>query len=738
MGCAVTMTPLPLADLIPRLPELYQPLYGHEDLSPEPRRHCLDRLKMITDVSCALQQHLNRPLRVLDLGCAQGFFSFYLAAQGASVLGIDHESRNIDVCEVLRLEHPDYEISFRKDNVSDVIETLEKDSFDLVLGLSVFHHVAHEKGTEYVQGLLRRLSSKTQAQLLEFALREEPVYWSVSLPADERSWLVDSPFVMPMGRFETHLSAVKRPLFYASNRTAYLGGKIYAFSSWMPRAHERENGYHQESRRYFFSDKEVIKLLQLDGPRGEFNRCEWEAEQKFLSHCPADVPGVPPLLGFGVEEMTGWIVEGRLAGERLSVLMAESRPYDTPVILLDILDQLVALERHGYFHNDVRPWNVLVSADGPARLIDFGSITREAKACIRPFNVFANFFIFAFQIIQRQLPQDLLRQPFVVPPLDFPAPYDRWLLDVWARWETPVTFQSTQKSLKNALAFPWGFLNKFPTTWGWFKGIAGILLRIRSAVAWVIFQRDSLRNLSLYAKESYEELLVQWEEADQDRMARLKEIHHLGNLLGQVEEDRAERLKVIDQLFQKLNASEKSLMDISQQLADVDRDRVLRLKELERTGALLSQVDADRNARLRVIEALSARLERLDKALLETNQRLSWTEKDRLARLRDTEKLTALFKGADEDRKARLKTIDDLSHRLIISQQSLANTSAQLVAADRDRQERLGIIEELNRRLAEAEADRAARWTSIVRLTEEIERLRSEKSADSGWGRRLR
>ena len=35
------------------------------------------------------KKHLEEELRVLDLGCAQGYFSFNLANQGAFVCGVD-------------------------------------------------------------------------------------------------------------------------------------------------------------------------------------------------------------------------------------------------------------------------------------------------------------------------------------------------------------------------------------------------------------------------------------------------------------------------------------------------------------------------------------------------------------------------------------------------------------------------------------------------------------------------
>lgn len=56
------------------LPEKYQPIFGHPELSEGSSRGCEDRFVLIRECARRLQGELGRPLRVLDLGCAQGFF----------------------------------------------------------------------------------------------------------------------------------------------------------------------------------------------------------------------------------------------------------------------------------------------------------------------------------------------------------------------------------------------------------------------------------------------------------------------------------------------------------------------------------------------------------------------------------------------------------------------------------------------------------------------------------------
>ena len=84
-----------LKTIISELTELYQPIFKHPNLSKNVSRLCDDRLVVIERAYDAIAKELGRPLSVLDLGCAQGYFSLNLASKGAKVLGIDYEKNNI-------------------------------------------------------------------------------------------------------------------------------------------------------------------------------------------------------------------------------------------------------------------------------------------------------------------------------------------------------------------------------------------------------------------------------------------------------------------------------------------------------------------------------------------------------------------------------------------------------------------------------------------------------------------
>ena len=69
------------------LQELYQPIFGHPELNDQAKRNSFDRLESIKKIYSELAKKFERPLRVLDLGCGQGFMTFSLAEQAKKEYG---------------------------------------------------------------------------------------------------------------------------------------------------------------------------------------------------------------------------------------------------------------------------------------------------------------------------------------------------------------------------------------------------------------------------------------------------------------------------------------------------------------------------------------------------------------------------------------------------------------------------------------------------------------------------
>ena len=387
-----------IRNLVAQLPEIYQPIFDHPELSTQTSRPCEDRLQKIAVVYKSLEDHLGRPLSVLDLGCSQGFFCLNLAQLGATVHGVDFLDKNIAVCEALAAEHPSWKLSFQVGRVEDFIEQLTPGRYDLVLGLSVFHHVAYASGADSVKRLLKRLAEATGAQIFELALREEPLYWGPAQPEDPFELVNQIGFVHLLGKIPTHLSHISRPLYVTSDRYSIVDETVIPFSHWTSHAHAFAAPSSQASRRYYFAEHQLVKYYRLDQEQRVLNQTEQAQEVHFLKSAP---PGfkAPRLLASGGTATAAWTVMDRLPGRTLLELEQHKLDFDRHAALKAVLDQLVILESAGLYHADVRTWNVLRSDDGTVRLIDYGSISPTPQDCGRPSDIFLAFLQFAQDLL---------------------------------------------------------------------------------------------------------------------------------------------------------------------------------------------------------------------------------------------------------------------------------------------------------------------------------------------------
>lgn len=421
-----------IEQLVADLPEVYQPIYGHPELSGQVSRSCADRLAHIARIHDALQHLLGRPLKVLDLGCAQGYFSFNLAERGAQVHGVDFLDKNIAVCNSLAQENPGLTVSFETGRVEDTIAGLSPEQYDLALGLSVFHHIVHEKGVGAVKAMFDQAAAHCGALVVELALRDEPLYWAPAQPEDPCSLLEGIAFVHELYRHETHLAPIPRPLFVASNRFWILDGQAERFDSWSSDPHALAQNTHQGSRRYFFSAQALLKTYRFDHPRGEYNQAEFELELKFLQQPPTGLDTARLVL-FGESDKLGWLVVERFPGRLLLDLLREGASVDSRAVLLAVLKQLAVLEEAGLYHDDVRTWNVIVAEDGTPHLIDYGSIGSRPQDCVWPHNLFLSFLIFVREVVTGIVDDPDPLRTIAISPFGLPQPYRAWTTQLWRR-----------------------------------------------------------------------------------------------------------------------------------------------------------------------------------------------------------------------------------------------------------------------------------------------------------------
>ncbi|BDB21287.1 kinase [Pseudomonas sp. CYM-20-01] len=419
-----------IEQLVAELPEVYQPIFGRSDLSDHVSRPCADRLDVIARIYDALQAHLDRPLRVLDLGCAQGYFSLSLASRGAAIRGVDFLDKNVAVCTALSQEHPQLNATFEVGRVEDVIDRLEPGQYDLILGLSVFHHVIHERGIDEVKRLFQRAAEMTGALVLEIALREGDLYWAASQPEDPRELLESVHFVREMARCETHLTSVQRPLYFASNGYWTVDDKAGAFDAWRSDSHALAKNTHEGTRRYFFGAQTVIKLYRFVGGRADHNRIEFHREKLFLTGAPSNYP-VSELIALSEGESEGWVVMQRFHGDLLLDVLNDAS-LDRKKVLREVLEQLATLEAFGLYHSDFRAWNVIVAPDVGARVIDYGAISQDFKDCVWPNNIYLSFMVFVHELATGHVVDPSPIRQITIAPFNLPQPFRSWATGLWA------------------------------------------------------------------------------------------------------------------------------------------------------------------------------------------------------------------------------------------------------------------------------------------------------------------
>ncbi len=428
-----------IKNLVEKLPEVYQPIYGHPEFTQRASRACDDRLAAIVRCYDSLAALLGRPLKVLDLGCAQGYFGFGLAARGAQVHGVDQLEANVELCRKLAAENPKLQATFEVGSAEEAIADLEPEAYDLILGLSVLHHVIHAKGQAEVGALIERASFCVGALILELALREEPLYWAPAQPADPRDLLAKIGFVREIARFSTHLSEIPRPLYVASRRYWVFDDQAGQFESWSDEPHALGNGTHCGSRRYFFGADTIVKQYRFDQTRGEFNLAEFGREKWFAEHAPRGF-SLPEPIAFLDGRSEAWVRMRRWRGRLLLDYLREEAPLDRKAIVLAVLEQLAILEGEGLYHSDLRTWNVLIGDGQEVYVLDFGSISQEREDCVWPGSPFLSFLIFVREVATGVVDDPRLMRTVSISPFGLPQPFRSWAEDLWQKPLNEWTF----------------------------------------------------------------------------------------------------------------------------------------------------------------------------------------------------------------------------------------------------------------------------------------------------------
>ncbi|MEK7585328.1 MAG: class I SAM-dependent methyltransferase [Patescibacteria group bacterium] len=199
----------------------YQPIYLGGKLINHSKRPCLDRWQLIKPELDHYQ-----PRNLLDLGSAEGFYTQQAAAENNLLaIGVEVDERRLRVATEVALADKEAKSGWLKGPVTlDFVDQLP--SWDLVLCLSLFHHLWAEHGEEYSKKLLSQLRSKIKLALIfEMGQSNEQGYdWSTKLPLmgdDPHHWieqlLVETGYhsIRKIGLVDAYQSQIKRAIFVA-------------------------------------------------------------------------------------------------------------------------------------------------------------------------------------------------------------------------------------------------------------------------------------------------------------------------------------------------------------------------------------------------------------------------------------------------------------------------------------------------------------------------------------------
>lgn len=142
---------------------LYQPIPFEEfnDFSCE-RDSTFERLDLI-------REHIDfEGLRLLDLGCANGFFLQALADKIQFGLGVDRYHGNVSTAKVIADTFGINNIQFEKAEITlALIEELIDQEFDVCLFLSVHHHLLRDLGIEQTKKIVETLCTNIPVVVIE-------------------------------------------------------------------------------------------------------------------------------------------------------------------------------------------------------------------------------------------------------------------------------------------------------------------------------------------------------------------------------------------------------------------------------------------------------------------------------------------------------------------------------------------------------------------------------------------
>jgi hypothetical protein len=201
--------------------ESYHPVFlGSEQLASG-ERSCMDRWELIANA--VMDDGIES---FIDLGCAEGYFVQQAATNFSCFsIGIDADIRRLTIAKISTSLNKIMGAGFMSAFIDKKLLS-RLPQFDVILFLSVLHHIMYEHGVEYSRDILSCIRARTKKYLVfDMGQSDETNHsWSKLLPPmdpDPKTWiaslLISAGFnkVECVGESDAYKNQIRRHLFIA-------------------------------------------------------------------------------------------------------------------------------------------------------------------------------------------------------------------------------------------------------------------------------------------------------------------------------------------------------------------------------------------------------------------------------------------------------------------------------------------------------------------------------------------
>ncbi|MCX5980807.1 MAG: protein kinase [Nostocales cyanobacterium LacPavin_0920_SED1_MAG_38_18] len=358
--------------------EYYEPLYKIPCLlkNSVPQRKCEDRCQAIENTLLTLGNNLTG-IKILDVGSSLGYNSFYFADRKAHVFAIDNNVDNVLASRLIS-ELNGIDVCFRVAEFDlDYINLIQQSEYDVILLLSVIHHIIYLKGLEYTKKMMKILLDKVPVIIVELAIKDEETEGKdliEALPNDSLSIFesCQDVHINLIGYFSTHLSLVKRPLYAISKKVVKVNNNVYQIDKLIWKAYKDSSI--PSGRIYYFSQNKFIKeylfLNRLDYIKND-NKAQIISEIANFIALNDEIDGVPKFFDYEINDQKAYIVLENIQGQLLCDIVNDLDSVNQKRIINQLIQVLEKIEKKGLYHNDIRTWNIMIS-EQETFIIDMG------------------------------------------------------------------------------------------------------------------------------------------------------------------------------------------------------------------------------------------------------------------------------------------------------------------------------------------------------------------------------